>query len=136
MIAGQSRTPAALARLLLEQATRAESFLMADWLVTRPDGRTVKDAYAEAARLAWELDKRLGGPEADAPPESPPGTQPKERERRPVLVLTRELRECLGRIAAALEADGGSVSPAGAARLSEIDAFLALVPAPPRERAG
>jgi hypothetical protein len=99
---------------------------MAEWLAMRPDGRTVKAAYAEAARLASELSTntsmavlpgsagvppavrttepgRAGGPEARAP---------RERERRPVLVLTRELRECLERVAASVERD--EPLPAGA----------------------
>ena len=97
-------TPAEACRAALVQVARAESFTMAQWLAVRPDGRTTKAAYADAARLAWELDRRLGGPEAETNIESPPGTQPKERERRPVLVLTRELRECLTRVAERTEA--------------------------------
>lgn len=99
MTAPAEPNASSVAAACLAQAERAESFTMEYWLALRPDGRIVKDAYAEAARLAWELDKRLGGPEADAAVASPPGTQPKDRERRPVLALTRELRECLGRLA-------------------------------------
>ena len=113
-------TPAEACRASLVQVARAESFPMAEWLAVRPDGRTTQAAYADAARLAWELDRRLGGPEADAPVESPPGTQPRERERRPVLVLTRELRECLTRVAERME-----TLPAGQTDATSVEGDLA-----------
>lgn len=68
---------------------------MSAWLAEHPDGGTVKHAYAEAARRAWELDHTNP---TDA-------NSPRDRERRPVLVLARELRECLTRLTLRLESD-------------------------------
>jgi hypothetical protein len=74
----------------------AESYSMACWLDMRPDGWTVKAAYAEAARLMSEVDWRLRGEGV--------GAQARTRDRRPALMIARELRECLSRVAGRIEA--------------------------------
>ena len=73
---------------------------MAEWLRPLPDGRTVKDYVAEAAALACRLDQRTA--ELAATQHSGRSTQ-HTRERRPVRMLARELRECLARAAGRLE---------------------------------
>src|SRR5262245_10059144 len=83
----------------------AGSLSMAEWLRVLADGRTAKQALAQAAGLAWELDRRLAvtamGTSADL----------RNRERRPVGELLRELCECIGRVATKLERlPGGEAS--------------------------
>jgi hypothetical protein len=113
----------AACRAALADVERAESLPMADWLVLLPDGRTLKHHFAEAATLAWSLDRETGGPSGALSAAEPRTAE--ERRRRPVLMLTRELRECLGRVAARLE--GGTVPMLGAeAALDEIRRLTAL----------
>jgi hypothetical protein len=114
----------ALAARCREMAARAaaaaESLSMAEWLRVLANGRTVKQALAEAAGHAWELDR-----ETSALTRNTSAAGPHNRERWPVGELLRELCECLGRTAATL-----AVLPGGAARralMAEVDAIAAAL---------
>ena len=112
-----------LCRDALDQVARAECWEMAAWLAEHPDGDIVKHAYAEAARRACEL----------AHNSSADRSNPRDRERRPVLVLTRELRECLTKVILYLE----SSDPTASERLrEELEVIARLVTIPPPMSAG
>ena len=121
-------TPALAARCreLAEVASAADARPMATWLQPLAEGRTAKQALAEAAALAWDLDRQVAAL-AIADPETPPAPPVRrtDRERRPVKVLIRETRECLLRAAGRLESlppgtDAPDSFDAGSARLSAL----------------
>jgi hypothetical protein len=109
-----------ICREALNQVARAESWSMAAWLAERPDGGTVKRAYAEAARRARALDRGAAAQDRDL----------RDRERRPALVLTRELRECLTRLAMRLENGQEHESERLAHELGEVSRLVATPPPP------
>ena len=94
--------PTYLCRLALEQIAMAETCDMAAWMHQRADGSTMKQAFIEAARLVMELERRFGTPHSVR---FQPlwVTEAGNRERRPVLMLTRELQESLSRLQEHLE---------------------------------
>ncbi|MGH2585902.1 MAG: hypothetical protein ACRDJE_13395 [Dehalococcoidia bacterium] len=123
-------------RVALEQVARAERFTMAEWLAVRLDGRTVKAAYAEAARLAWEMSTDTsivapgsagvapaGSVQLDRARSGQDARAPRDRERRPVLVVMRELRECLERVTASMER-GEPLAAAVEEKLTAVEALM------------
>jgi len=110
-----------LCRDALDQVARAESWEMVAWLAEHADGDTVKQAYAEAARRARTLAHNSSADRGN----------PRDRERRPVLILTRELRECLTTLILSLES-GRPTAPEGLPE--ELNAIVRLVTVLPDER--
>lgn len=92
----------ALCRDLLARVARAESWEMALWLSPHPHGGTFKHAYAGAAAEAAALDRCLAAGDAPSTVDVA-SARTIDRDRRPALILTRELQECLSRIERSLE---------------------------------
>ena len=119
---------AAGCRELAEAAAAANALDMAAWLRPRADGRTARQALAEAAALAWDIDRRiaaLSAPDGETPP-APPARRA-DRDRRPVKALMRETEECLARAARRLDdLPAGRTLPHGLD--GEVDRLRTLLP--------
>lgn len=122
-MATDRRSVLSICRSVLSEVEGAETLAMADWLAPLSDGRTLKQRYAEAAALAWTLDRGLGG-QSSAGDVSGPAASP-DRARRPALMLVRELRECLGRVLTRLDTQT-DVTATHATVLDEIERLTRL----------
>lgn len=108
---------------------QAADWSMANWLRPLPDGRTVKQAFAEVAARArsaqLSADRR---PSEPSEPSEPPDLDQmiRERQRRTVGVLVRETHEALTDLAGR----GDGVAPSEIVAISEgLDACVAAVAA-------
>lgn len=99
---------------------------MADWLRPLPDGRTVKQAFAEVAARARSA--QLSADRRPSAPSEPPDLDQmiRERQRRTVGVLVREAHEALTDLAGR----GDGVAPSEIVAISEgLNACAAVVAA-------